>query len=485
VTVSLRRRTFDNIGYNAIAKAIALTFQALANIVLSRNLTSADYGIVGFAFIFINFLTQFSDFGINSAAVQARELDEAELATAFWMKLGLGIALFTAALVGAPCALLFLDNTAIVGVIRLLSLNFAITGFGFIPATLLTRALDYRTLAIVQAVSTIVNAIVAIMFAITGFGYWSIVFASLATSAALAIGLNIAKRHQPAWRFEPRAARQFFQYGASLFGSGLVMFATFNADSFLIGAMLGSTALGFYTLAFAWGTSICTLIGGVVNSVLFPTMARIQADRDRVRGAYLTSIEYISAIGIFVNTTLFFVAPDFLTHILGHGTAKWMPALGVLRILCVYGVIRVVLEPLGSVIMALGRPRILFRSTLVVAMLELTLLYPAVTHFGLTGAAAAITVAYSVQYAIYYPFVRQELSLGWHDTVRVLLPAISTLLVLVPVLLAYQHGVDSENTLAALIHKSILCGATYIFAYGLMTRWKALKEMRSLLFQAR
>ena len=52
-----------NLSYSALARAVAMAFQLAASIVLSRHLGAHDYGVVGFALIFINFLVQFHDLG--------------------------------------------------------------------------------------------------------------------------------------------------------------------------------------------------------------------------------------------------------------------------------------------------------------------------------------------------------------------------------------------------------------------------------------
>ncbi len=67
---SLKQKTFNNIALNSAAKVVAVVFQGVASIILTRTLLPSDYGIVGFAMIFVNFLSQFNDLGFSSAVVQ-------------------------------------------------------------------------------------------------------------------------------------------------------------------------------------------------------------------------------------------------------------------------------------------------------------------------------------------------------------------------------------------------------------------------------
>ncbi len=355
-----------------------------------------------------------------------------------------------------------------------------VNAFTFVPTTLLTRALDYRKLTLATTCSTIVNAALSITMALQGFGYWSIVAANLAATAVAVVVLNLMRPTAIVVRLDRARARGLIRYGGNLFVLGLVIFAVFNADSFIIGAARSAAELGYYMIALSWGSMVGTLMSAVVHSVLFPTFSRIQAERDRMRSAYLVSLQYISVVGILVNSTLYVVAPDFLYHVLGHGTSKWLPALTALRVLCVYGVIRVVLEPLGNVLMALGRTKVMLRAATIAAVLELVLLYPALRWFGIEGAAVVVTLAYAVQYAIYRPFLKTELGVGAAEVLKALGPALASLLVIVPIFLYYEYYVF-DSTLLLLVQKVAACLTGYVLAYCLITRRRILADLRALL----
>ena len=480
----LKRRTLENIGYNATSKIVALAFQAVASIILSRNLSSADYGVVGFAWIFINFLSQFNDLGLNNAVVHTRDLDDDGLATVFTLKFLISAALFVTAVSIAPAARWIFDDAAVVTIIRVLSFSFVLNAFTFVPSALLTRALDYRRLAVASTLGTFATAAISIVLVLLGFGYWSIVVANVAAGVVGVVVLNTLSPKRFVVRLDPARAREFIRYGWGLFASGLLIFAVFNTDNFIIGATRGSEQLGLYMIAFSWGSMVATLMVAGVHAVLFPTFARIQAERERIRGAYLLSFKYITALGVMVNATLFVVAPDFLIHVLGRGTTKWLPALDALRILCAYGVIRVMLEPLGNVIMAFGRTTLLMRATLVAAAIEVALLYPALRAFGIEGAAVVVTLAYLVQYGIYWKFLKSEVGVKLADLGRAIGPAMAPLLALAAVFVVFARRAD-DSTPAVFAVKLAACVVCYVVSYGLVTGWAVVADVRGLLGMSR
>ena len=129
-------------------------------------------------------------------------------------------------------------------------------------------------------------------------------------------------------------AQEYLRFCIPLFGSGVLIFLIFNLDNFLVGTSMGSTQLGYYALAFTWGSFISVLLNDTVNNVLMPTITAIQNDPVAMRRWYLKTIDLAAlrpAAG--VNAALFANVHYFLLTFLGKGTNKWMPAALSLQIL--------------------------------------------------------------------------------------------------------------------------------------------------------
>ena len=142
----LKIKTVKNIGFSAFSNIVKFLLSAGASIILAQRLTSSDYGVVGFAMIFIDFLSRFSDLGISDAVIRRNQLDDRGLYTGYTTKFILGIAVFAVVFLLSPLAKLFFDNSAIENVLKVLSVSFIISTFGFLPTCLLTRELNYKKL---------------------------------------------------------------------------------------------------------------------------------------------------------------------------------------------------------------------------------------------------------------------------------------------------------------------------------------------------
>jgi lipopolysaccharide exporter len=479
MTIS-KAKTFRNIIYACVTKGATLICLVLATSVVARNLSPADYGVVGFAGIIIGFLGHFSDLGLASALIRRPQLDQRNLGSAFTLKIILGTGAFILAFSIAPFAHHFFEHPQTGNVIRLLALNFLVSTIGFIPLVTLTREMNYRALVIPGVIATVVRCVLVIILVLHGWKYWAIITADIAATLTAGIAFQFVRSVPIRLRFDWTDARDYLRFGIPLFGSGVLVFLIFNLDNFLVGTGMGSTQLGYYALAFTWASFICTLLGDTVNNVLFPTLSAIQNDPIAMRRWYLKTVDLVAFIAVVANTSLL-VNSHFFLAFLGKGTSKWAPATVSLEILCVYGIVRAVTEPLGPCLLARGRTKTLWHSTLLSGVIELVLLLLVLRAGRIELVAAVVLLAYLTQAIVYLPYLRRDLSIGLGDIVGQLWPAVPAIAAgyLVTSLLPSSLG----YTLFTLAVRGGLTALAVAITHGLFSRFRCFHEASGMISQ--
>ncbi len=473
MTVS-KAKTFRNIIYTGFSKGLTVVCLALTSMVFARNLTSADYGVVGFAGIIIGFLSRFSDLSVGSAVVRRPVLQADNLDTAFTLKLILSCGAFVVAFLVAPFARHLFDHPAIGNVIRVLALTFLVSTVGFVPQTLLMREMNYRALVIPGITGAAVQCILAVTLVLCGWSYWAVVIASVGAALATGIATHLTRRTHVHLRFDWRDAQEYLRFGIPLFGTGVLIFLIFNLDNFLVGASMGATKLGYYALAFTWGSFICGFLNDTVNNVLMPSLAVIQDDPVAMRRWYLKTIDLAALIAAAVNASIFVNVHYFLLTFLGKGTLKWMPAARTLQILCIYGILRVVTEVLGPCLIARGETKVMWRANLLIGVVEVALLLLALRTGRIEMVAAAVLAAYGCAAIVLMPFLRRELSIGFGDIFAQIWPVGPAFAAgyLVTTLLPESLG----NTLITLAVRGLVTASVVVVTHGLCTRFRFFHE---------
>ena len=480
MTIS-KAKSFRNVIYTSLNKGATLVCIAVTTSVVARNLSPSDYGVVGFAGIIIGFLAHFSDVGVGSAAIRSPNLDQRGLRTAFTLKIILSSGAFVAALLIAPFAHYFFQHPATGNVVRFLALNFLISTIGFSPQVTLMREQNYRTLVIPGVASAVARCILAITLILYGWKYWAVIFADVGANLVGGIAIQLARRIPIRFEFDWTDAREYLRFGVPLLGGGVLVFLIFNLDNFLVGSDMGSAKLGYYALAFTWGSFICGLLSDTVNNVLFPAFSAIRNDTAAMRRWYLKTVDVVGFVAVVANTALLANVHFFLVTFLGKGSDKWVPAATALKILCVYGIMRVITEPLSNCIMARGRTKMLLHATALAGAVELLLLLLVLRTGRIELVAAAVLIAYATQAVIYLPYLRREFSISFRDLAAQLWPVIPALVggCAITSLLPDSLG----GTFFTLACRGLFTALVVALIHGLCTRFRCFHEAGGMISQ--
>jgi PST family polysaccharide transporter len=478
MTIS-KAKTFRNVISTIFTKGITVLCWGLTGLVVARNLNPSDYGVVGFVNILLVFAGRFSDMGVGSAMIRRPELNRNSLETGFTVKIILSLAAFVLAWLIAPLAQHLFHHPATGNLIRIGALGFLASTIGFVPQILLTREMSYRALVIPGIASAAVQSILAITLVLRGWSYWGVIIASVGGTIAGGIVMQLTKRIFVRLHFDVEDAREYFRFAMPLFSSSLLFFLIFNLDNFLVGASMGSVKLGYYALAFTWGSSICWLLQDTVNNVLLPTLSTIQHDPIAMRRWYLKTIDLVALVAVVVNTTLFVNAHYFLVTFLGKGGNKWIPAESSLKTLCIYGMLRAVSEVTGPCLLARGESRVLLRATLSAGVVEIVVLVLALRTGRIEVVATAVLVSYGVAAIVFLRYLRRELAIGISDILSQIWPVGPALAT--GILVTYFLPVSLGNTMIGLVGRGMVTALAVVFSHGLFTRFRCFQEARGMI----
>jgi len=347
--------------------------------VLARLLTPGAFGLVALATIFTNLLKIMADQGMADAIVQRSDLEDEHLDAAFWASVTFGV--FLTVTLGATAWLIagLLAEPALAPVLAVLSLSLAISGLSNVQRAILKREFAFATLALRSLVSVVIGGVVGVVAALLGAGVWSLVVQTLTFQIVAVFTLWMASDWRPRWRFSWSHFRELLPFGTSIVGFRVLRLANTQTDNFMIGFFLGSTALGFYIIAYRLLRLMINVTTSVIGSVAFPTFSRIQHDAERVRRLYYRTIRLAALVAFPGFLGLVVIAPEATRLLFGPA---WEPSIAVMQILCFAGLVTAVNFLNPTVLKALGKT-----SWRVVIM-------------GITAVAQLVAFAIAVQWGI-------------------------------------------------------------------------------------
>jgi lipopolysaccharide exporter len=292
------------------------------------------------------------------------------------------------AMVAAPYVAGFFGDPDVGSILRVLSLSLLLRAFGQVPDAVLIRDLRFRERFRAMAARALVQGFVWIVLAVAGAGVWSLVYGYLAGYAVNGWILWRYVDYRPGrsfWRISRSTVQPLLSYAAPLVGSILVLALVNDVDYLIVGRRLGTTALGYYTIAFRVPQMLISNAFLVFSQVLIPVLARAGPDRARLRRGYLSTVRIQAAYGLSVSVFLFLVAPMLVPVVFGE---RWMPAVMPMMALSLYAVVRSLAWGATDVYKGMGLPRWAFWSSLAWLLALIPGLLFATRH-GIVGVAWA------------------------------------------------------------------------------------------------
>ena len=328
---SLTHQTIAGLLWTAGGKGAYGVLQLVVLAILARLLTPADFGTVSAALIVIGLSGIVSQLGMGPALVQRSELERRHIDTAFSASVTLDTLLGAAIWLGSPFVSRFFRSGDVEPVLRALAWVFPLQGLATVAESLMKRDLRFRSIANLDVISYGAGyGLVGITLALLGHGVWALVAAQIAQNViktAILLSWQPPRLQRlPEWR----AFRDLMHFGGGFTVAKIANQAAAQGDYLVVGRFLGPAPLGYYGRAFNLMSAPASGFGTILDAVLFPAMARVQANATRLAAAYRRGVALIALIFLPTSLVLMLLAPEVVALMLGP---HWTPVVAPLQVL--------------------------------------------------------------------------------------------------------------------------------------------------------
>ncbi len=378
-----------NLAWRALANWSTQLVSWAALLILVRLLAPSDFGIVSMCVVLYAHLRFISEFGIPTTVVTLRSLTEDDIAQLNTVGLLLGLATFTAGCLLAWPAAVFFKTPRLFPVIIVTCTALIAQGMRSVPEGLLNKEMRFKLLSLLDAVRDLTSAVLTVVLALLGFGYWSLILGNLVSVIIRATAIIAIGHHRFAWpRFDVVRKPLTFSWHvlASVFA-----WSTYNSlDNVTAGRVLGQSALGLYGMAWMVANTPLEKIVSLVTTIVPSYLASVQKNPAALRRYLFNLTEALALITFPATIGLALVAREAVPFVLGR---KWDAMILPLEVLCVYAALRSVVALLPKLLTAVGNARFVMRVETGALVLMPTAFYIG-SHWGIAGIAFGWVAAY-------------------------------------------------------------------------------------------
>jgi O-antigen/teichoic acid export membrane protein len=340
----LTEKTASGLRWVTLARIATELLLVASMVVLARMIPPGAFGMFAVAVIVQELAVNVPSEGVGSALVQRRTVERAHLQAglAFNLLLGLGLAVVTLLLSFVLVQPIFGTGTA--QLVALTTPWFLMGAIVAVPLAQLRRNLDFRRTSMLGLVQSGTRSIASVVFAVA-FGLEAGMF------AMLVLALVFAPIPLPRWRTS--ALRDLLSYGGPASIASIAWVGFRNGDYAIIGAKLGTVQAGYYWRGFQLAVEYQAKISSMMSQMAFPVLARTVGPEEMF-ALRRRMVRLLTVVVFPPLTCLVILAPKLIPWLFGP---DWEPAVLPTQILAGAGAATVVIDAVGTVLMASGRSR--------------------------------------------------------------------------------------------------------------------------------
>lgn len=326
---SLKQDTIHGVKWTAINKFTNTFVSFIIGVILARLLSPADYGIVGMIAIFFAIAGIFIDSGFGQALIQKKDVTDADESTMFYFNVGVALVCYLILFVASPWIADFLHQPILKNIVRVAGLSMVIGAFGAVQYNMLSKSIDFKTPAIIGTSGNIISGIFGVFLAFKGFGPWTLVLQTLMGTVWNTVGVWIHSKWRPILTFSKASLKSLAAFGGNLTINSILDKIYEQGTGFLIGKFYAPSQLGYFSKGDGTANLPTSFLTGILNSVLFPVMSKIQDNDEELIHVYRRYMQITSMVIFFCCMLLIALAWPWIEFLY---SSKWLPAVIFMQI---------------------------------------------------------------------------------------------------------------------------------------------------------
>ena len=377
----MKNRVARTLKWNTLDKIATQCLYAVTGIILARELTEEEFGLVGAILVFQSFATLFVDSGFSYALLQRKRPTEDDYSTILWFNLGVATLCYIVLALGAPLiADIFENDERIIPLSRVMFLTFILNAAAIVQTNRRIKLMDVKMVTVSNTLGLLAGSVAGIYMALTGWGAWALVWQAVINSGVKTLILWVADSWRPKLVFSFSILRSFFHVGNGVFGTSFLNVLFQNIYSFFIGNRVGLLSLGYYYQADKWSKMGVASLSAIFTQSFLPLLSEYQDNPERY-AATTSRINRFASYIVFPAFGLLIVMATPIFHVL-FGT-KWDPSIILFQLLLIRGIFTILVTLYHNYVMSLGKSRLMVVSEIIrdgTALLAIFITLPYIAH---------------------------------------------------------------------------------------------------------
>lgn len=365
--------------------------------IMARLLSKADFGLMALAISFIGIGTIFSEGGMGVALIQRRNVNQRHMNAAFQSSILIGTVIFVVLFYSSSFIADYFKQPELNLLLKIAGINVVLSALSSVSISLLQKNFRFKLITSTSTIITVFAYSLGVIFALQGFGVWSLVIATL-TNTILSAGIMfyfapIKLTYKIYWK----EWKELFSFSSGVILLKIINYFSNSGLNLVLGKVFIPSELGVFERTNQLKTLPSSYIGNILDTIMFPAMSEIQDEEKKLFQTYQHSLGLVNSVLMPISLFLIFYSKEVVLILLGD---QWLEAIVPLQIMFILLPFSSSSKMADSVIRAKGLIyKNVYRKALYTIVL-ITTVYFGAKFYGLKGAATGVTISYFFNYIL-------------------------------------------------------------------------------------
>lgn len=328
---NLKQKTVNALKWSAVDRLGQQGVQFVIGILLARLLSPDDYGLIGMIMIFAALSFVLVESGFGQALIRKKEATETDYNSVFYFNIFVSVVLYILLFFSSPFIASYFNQPQLDVLGKVIFTAILFNAFYLVPFARMIKVMDFKSIAKVNLISTLLSGFTGVVMAFMHFGVWSLVAQQVLFHFFRMIAYQLVVKWRPKALFSFSVIRGFWGFTLPILGTSLLNVIFNNLYVFILGKYYQKKDVGFYTQANKLSETFNFSFQQILLGGTYSMFCQIQEDDERFRRILREITRKASIVSIPVMLVFIAIANPFIYVLL---SAKWLPSVPYFQLLC-------------------------------------------------------------------------------------------------------------------------------------------------------
>ena len=436
-------------------------------IVMAHYVSPHDFGLITLSFLVVLSLQSVLVYNVTIVAMRLPRHDDLVYTTTFWLSMLISFSAAAVVYLSAPLIAFILNAPGLISVLRPMCFVLFFMGLSRTHEAWLTRNFLTKSMALRGISGSIVGGIVGLVFAVRGFGVYSLVAQQLVGSFVSLSLLWLVTPWKPRFQFCRSTASEIVKTLSRMAPNTILYSITTNCDVVLVSWFYGAPVAGYFSVAKRIRLAVQLALADPLKPVTFSVLAETQEDEARFKQAIVKVVRILAMISLPVYAGVSLYSTQLIHLAFG---AKWESSAYILSWLSLGGMAIALSLFCDNVFVVKQRPLWSFYISVVNVLLIVAFSYlfyecKLPIHF-----AAAFAVPYFLTFPVYLLLLARLVRVAYLRIILALIPAAVSVSIMYLAGFFGSQFFDGFSLVVQLLFSVLLCVAVYVCSMLVVAR---------------